>query len=105
MSSLTKRSSFPELVRRELQGKNNSRQLNSTITPPVLLWDEFLLSTPAPGFNAMRNKASELGVIESVADLLQQEEIDQLSPSVGETPAETKLIKMGIAASYRGEGW
>lgn len=54
----------------------------------------------------MRDMASELGVVESVSNLLQKEELEaHVALGMARPAEENKIIMMGIAASYRGEGW
>ena len=61
MSSLTKRTAFPDLVRRELaSSQSRQRQFGSAMPAPILVWDEFLATKPGPSLTEMRNKASEL---------------------------------------------
>ena len=98
LSSLTKVSKFPDLVRRELASRSRSRQFNSAMPPPHLMWDEFLTTSPTPSLTAMRNKASELfGGPEEVIEILEREEIETIPFDA----PDRRLIRMGISASYR----
>ena len=108
MSSFVQKGAFQDQVRQKLELRTRTtRKIGSIAVAPHRVWDDFLSSTPAPSINAMRNRAAELfGSVDPVIEILQQEEMDAHVPE-GETPEDSKLIRLGIAAAYncRGSNW
>ena len=107
-ASALSKSGFQDRVRQELEVRTRrTRTFGSTALVPHRAWDEFLASSPSPCINTLRNKAADLfGSVDPVIEILQHAEMDAHVPE-GETPEDTKLIKLGIAASYnmRGSNW
>ena len=56
MSSLTKSKAFPDLVRRQLERSTSARATLKASPAPLGVWDDFMASTPTPGYAAMREK-------------------------------------------------